>query len=107
MMATGMRWGLPWGGITSSPMARGPLLIAGLRANCANSSPAVKSSAMQMTARLALGYKLGRNGDIYMQVNDKAPEFTLPDENGNPVSLKQFRGKPVVLFFFPKADTPG
>jgi peroxiredoxin Q/BCP len=31
----------------------------------------------------------------------------LPDENGNPVSLKQFRGKPVVLFFFPKADTPG
>jgi peroxiredoxin Q/BCP len=42
-----------------------------------------------------------------MQVNDKAPEFTLPDENGNPVSLKQFRGKPVVLFFFPKADTPG
>jgi peroxiredoxin Q/BCP len=42
-----------------------------------------------------------------MQVNDKAPEFTLLDENGNPVSLKQFRGKPVVLFFFPKADTPG
>jgi peroxiredoxin Q/BCP len=42
-----------------------------------------------------------------MQVNDKAPEFTLSDENGNPVSLKEFRGKPVVLFFFPKADTPG
>jgi len=42
-----------------------------------------------------------------MQLNDKAPEFTLPDENQNPVSLKQFRGRPVVLFFFPKADTPG
>ena len=42
-----------------------------------------------------------------MDINDKAPEFTLPDENGNNVSLKDFRGKNVVLFFFPKADTPG
>ena len=31
----------------------------------------------------------------------------LPDENGNPVSLEQFRGKNVVLFFYPRADTPG
>jgi peroxiredoxin Q/BCP len=42
-----------------------------------------------------------------MQVNDKAPEFTASDENGKEVSLKDFRGKTVVLFFFPKADTPG
>jgi thioredoxin-dependent peroxiredoxin len=42
-----------------------------------------------------------------MDVNDKAPEFTLPDQNGDPVSLKDFRGKTVVLFFYPKADTPG
>jgi peroxiredoxin Q/BCP len=42
-----------------------------------------------------------------MEVNDKAPEFSLPDENGKSVSLKDFRGKTVVLFFFPKADTPG
>jgi len=42
-----------------------------------------------------------------MNINDKAPDFTLPDENGKKVSLKDFRGKPVVLFFFPKADTPG
>ena len=42
-----------------------------------------------------------------MQVNDKAPEFTTADENGKEVSLKDFRGKTVVLFFFPKADTPG
>jgi peroxiredoxin Q/BCP len=42
-----------------------------------------------------------------MNTNDKAPEFTLPDENGQDVSLKDFRGKNVVLFFFPKADTPG
>jgi peroxiredoxin Q/BCP len=37
----------------------------------------------------------------------KAPEFTLPDENEQPVSLKSLRGKDMVLFFFPKADTPG
>lgn len=42
-----------------------------------------------------------------MNVNDKAPDFTLPDENGNTVELKQFRGEPVVLFFYPKANTPG
>ena len=42
-----------------------------------------------------------------MQIHDKAPEFTLPDEEGRDVSLKQFRGKNVVLYFFPKADTPG
>ena len=42
-----------------------------------------------------------------MNVNDRAPDFTLPDENGNPVSLKSYRGKNLVLYFFPKADTPG
>jgi peroxiredoxin Q/BCP len=42
-----------------------------------------------------------------IDINDKAPEFTLPDQNGHEVSLKDFRGKTVVLFFFPKADTPG
>lgn len=42
-----------------------------------------------------------------MEINKKAPEFTLPDEDGNTVSLEQFRGKNVVLFFYPKADTPG
>jgi peroxiredoxin Q/BCP len=42
-----------------------------------------------------------------MQAKDKAPEFTLLDENGEEVSLKDFRGKDVVLFFYPKANTPG
>ena len=42
-----------------------------------------------------------------VNVNDKAPEFTLLDENEQTASLKDFRGKNVVLFFFPKADTPG
>ena len=42
-----------------------------------------------------------------MDVNDKAPDFSVPDENGEKVSLKDLRGRNVVLFFFPKADTPG
>ena len=42
-----------------------------------------------------------------MQVNDKAPDFTTVDENGKEVSLKDLRGKTVVLFFYSKADTPG
>jgi peroxiredoxin Q/BCP len=42
-----------------------------------------------------------------MKVNDKAPEFTLQDENEKEFSLKDQRGKTVVLYFFPRADTPG
>ena len=38
---------------------------------------------------------------------DTAPDFTLPDQDGNSVSLSSFRGKNVVLYFYPKADTPG
>ncbi len=38
---------------------------------------------------------------------DKAPDFTLPDQDGKPVSLRDFAGKPVVVYFYPKDDTPG
>jgi peroxiredoxin Q/BCP len=38
---------------------------------------------------------------------DTAPDFTLPDQHGNPVTLSELRGKTVVLYFYPKADTPG
>lgn len=41
------------------------------------------------------------------QVGDIAPDFTLPNEAGEPVSLSQFRGKRVILYFYPKDDTPG
>ncbi len=36
-----------------------------------------------------------------------APDFTLPDQDGNPVTLSGLRGKPVVVYFYPKANTPG
>jgi len=40
-------------------------------------------------------------------VGDRAPDFGLPDRNGKTVHLSDFRGKPVVLYFYPKDDTPG
>lgn len=42
-----------------------------------------------------------------LQIGDKAPDFTVNDQNGNPVSLSDFKGKKVVLFFYPKDNTPG
>ena len=42
-----------------------------------------------------------------MQIGDKPPDFSLPDQNGQTVSLKSLKGKQVVLYFYPKDDTPG
>ena len=42
-----------------------------------------------------------------VKVGEAAPDFTLPDQSGQPVSLAGLRGKTVVLFFYPKADTSG
>jgi thioredoxin-dependent peroxiredoxin len=38
---------------------------------------------------------------------ERAPEFTLPDQDGEAVSLSDYAGRTVVLYFYPKADTPG
>jgi thioredoxin-dependent peroxiredoxin len=42
-----------------------------------------------------------------LEIGQKAPEFTLQSDTGNEVSLKDFKGKRVVLYFYPKASTPG
>ena len=42
-----------------------------------------------------------------LKPGDPAPDFTLSDQEGNPVSLSALRGQTVVLYFYPKADTPG
>ena len=42
-----------------------------------------------------------------LEIGTKAPDFTLNDKNGNPVSLSEFTGKKVVLYFYPKDNTPG
>ena len=42
-----------------------------------------------------------------LEVGTKAPDFTLPDQDGKMVSLKSFTGQKVVLYFYPKDNTPG
>jgi peroxiredoxin Q/BCP len=42
-----------------------------------------------------------------LETGTKAPDFTLPDQDGNDVTLSELSGQTVVLYFYPKADTPG
>lgn len=42
-----------------------------------------------------------------LKVGEKAPSFALLSDSGKPVKLSDFKGHPLVLYFFPKADTPG
>jgi len=42
-----------------------------------------------------------------LNVGDKAPDFNLNDDSGNSVKLNDFKGKNIVLYFYPKDDTPG
>jgi thioredoxin-dependent peroxiredoxin len=43
----------------------------------------------------------------WVEAGQKAPDFTLPADDGSKVKLKDLRGKPVVLYFYPRDDTPG
>jgi peroxiredoxin Q/BCP len=49
---------------------------------------------------------LNQNIDIMLQPGTKAPDFTVKDQDGNPVSLHDFKGKKVALYFYPKDNTP-
>jgi thioredoxin-dependent peroxiredoxin len=42
-----------------------------------------------------------------LAAGDQAPDFTLPDQSGEPVTLSDLRGQTVVVYFYPRADTPG
>ena len=42
-----------------------------------------------------------------LNVGDKAPDFSLPSDAGENIGLKDFTGHTLILYFFPKADTPG
>ena len=43
----------------------------------------------------------------FLNKGDKAPDFTAKDQDGKMVSLKDFKGQKIILYFYPKADTPG
>ena len=42
-----------------------------------------------------------------LETDEEAPDFELPDQDGEPVRLSELRGRNVVLYFYPRADTPG
>ncbi len=42
-----------------------------------------------------------------LQIGEKAPDFTLPDQDGKQVQLSSFKGQRVIIYFYPKDDTPG
>ena len=44
---------------------------------------------------------------MYLKIGQKVPEFSLPDYNNNMVSLSDFTGSKILIWFFPKANTPG
>lgn len=54
---------------------------------------------------LIVGFLWGKS--LPISVGDPAPDFSLPDENGQIHALSQYRGQKVVVYFYPKDDTPG
>jgi peroxiredoxin Q/BCP len=93
-------------------VARGPLSTVVLRpywgvVACAASQTDVDKMTANVAVRYVVRYNDERRGNKSMDVNDKSPDFSTTDENGKEVALKDFRGKTVVLYFYPKADTPG
>lgn len=50
---------------------------------------------------------MGNAPTLKLKPGDKAPDFTAATQDGSRISLSQFRGKPVVLYFYPRDDTPG
>lgn len=60
-----------------------------------------------MAACLALGVTCVIADEAMPQVGQTAPEFTLPSQDGSNISLKEFKGKYVVLYFYPKDNTKG
>jgi peroxiredoxin Q/BCP len=50
---------------------------------------------------------MAKKVELNLKEGDKAPDFSVPDNTGARISLKDFKSKPVVLYFYPKDDTPG
>ena len=42
-----------------------------------------------------------------LKIGEKAPDFTLPNQDGDSVSLSDYTGQSIIIWFFPKASTPG
>src|SRR5580704_15579703 len=68
----------------------------------------MKQQLLIVSFLLGAGFFIKRaSSEEVPAAGQKAPEFTLPSQDGSPVSLKDFRGQWVVLYFYPKDNTPG
>ncbi len=66
----------------------------------------IRWSLIKFVFKTLIRQLLGRRIAM-LEVGSEAPDFLVNDHNGNRVTLKDFRGKKVILWFYPKADTPG
>lgn len=67
----------------------------------------VATSTVSTADRVALGIRKEGKVPAVLEPGDKAPLFTLPDQNGDEVKLSDLKGQMLVLFFYPRAGTPG
>jgi peroxiredoxin Q/BCP len=93
----------------SAASAKSPAAKSAARAGAGSKAKAAKSSAGKPPPRKPLGGKAhapaaGKSG---LAEGAKAPAFRLPRDGGDSVALTDFAGKKLVLFFYPRADTPG
>lgn len=70
-----------------------------------------RAEIAQLVERLLAKEEVAGSSPVFRSMNlhegQQAPDFTLPDQNGTQHSLKQYRGSWVLLYFYPKDDTPG
>ena len=62
---------------------------------------------MSIRGVISFAWKSLTKGPNMLKPGDLAPDFNTTDQNGRPLKLRDLRGKKIVLWFFPKADTPG
>src|ERR1043165_4079754 len=70
-------------------------------------TPFPDCGSCHIVSRATDGLLRTRRRTMSLEVGDKAPGFTLPTDGGRKVSLKALKGKTVVLYFYPRNDTPG
>lgn len=85
--------------VTKKVAKKNPAKKATPKKKLAKKAPAKKSAKKKESAAVIKGESL--------RVSDKAPQFTLKDQNGKDVSLADFKGRNVVVYFYPRAMTPG
>lgn len=73
----------------------------------ARPNPPDYNTPVSFVGALRYAWKSVVGGGSMLKVGDPAPDFEVSDHHGKRLKLRDFRGKKVVLWFFPKADTPG